>query len=63
MNYDDLQKARRRILAKSVLTPKDEKRLATLTNQLEKMSGAVSFYDLSPDERLREARRILGKTL
>jgi hypothetical protein len=62
MSHAALQKERRRILAKSILSPQDEKRLASLTQQLQKISGVVPFADLSPEEQLREARRILGET-
>lgn len=62
MSYDNLQKARRRILGKSILSPRDESRLVSLTQQLERASGVVLFTDLSPDAQLREAKKLLRET-
>jgi hypothetical protein len=62
MNKRKLQKNRRRLLAKSFLSPEEECWVIDATQRLSKASGVIPLSELPPEEQLREARRIVEES-
>jgi hypothetical protein len=62
-SVNDLIKQRRKILAKTVLTQKDEKRVQELQSKISsinKANGIIPFGEMEPEEQIVFARKILN---
>jgi hypothetical protein len=62
MNKRKLQKNRRRLLAKTLLTPEEERWVIEATQRLSKASGVIPLGELPPEEQLLAARRIIEES-